>query len=366
MKFGVYITTCQYEGLEEADVFANSLYYADVAERLGYSTIWLLEHHFTRYGICGDPVTLASFLLGRTRNIEVGTAITILPLRHPIRLAEQTAMLDHLSGGRFLLGIGRGYFMKDFEAFGMDPAQNHLVMEEWSRIMFDAWQTGTCSADSDLIKIPEVEVKPRPFTPRHPPVYVASSSPSRVEWAAARGLPMLLDYGLENSEKRSLINLYNDEAERHGFDPRGVGHVLSCMCFVDERPSTFARVRENMVWWESESLRASQLFDKRYDHCKNYEYYHRMRETAMLEGKWLPQDRIDNLLSISPCGSPQQCIDRLAARLDGLEIGAVALGFEAVADRQMIADSMQRFMEEVAPHVGATEDRPLEAVAELH
>ena len=311
-------------------------------------------------------MTLASFLLGRTRNIEVGTAVTILPLRHPVRLAEQTAMLDHLSGGRFLLGIGRGYFMKDFEAFGVDPSTNHLMMEEWTRIMFDAWQTGTCAADGDLIKIPEVEVKPRPATRPHPPVYVASSSPSRVTWAASRGLPMLLDYGLENSEKRSLIDLFNDEAEKNGYDPWSIKHVLSCMCFVDDRPSTFDRVRKNMVWWENESLRASQLFDKRYEHCKNYEYYHRMRETAMLEGKWLPQDRIDNLLSISPCGSAQQCIDRLADRLDGLNIGTIALGFEAVADRQLIADSMQRFMEEVAPHAGAVVARPMEAVIDLH
>lgn len=351
IDWGIYISTAQHERLTQREVWVNSSEYCRFAEKLGYHSAWLLEHHFTRYGMCGSPLTLAAYLLGMTEKLKVGTAVSVIPLEHPLRLAENVAMIDQLSSGRLLFGIGRGFFMKDFDVFGVDVKKNHLILEEWTDIMMRAWRDGKVSSDSELIKFPEVNVYPEPFTKPGPPLYVACSSPSRTEWAAKLGIPMMIDYLTEDEEKRSQIELYNEVAAAHDHDPYKIKHMLSCIGFVGEEPEKETLMRNNMIWWESEFLRASKLFDPEYKDVKNYEYYHRQRETAKLSGNWLPEHRIERVLRLNPNGSPQKCIDRLCATLEGTTIGTVVMGFEALANQGLVKESMQRFMEEVAPHV---------------
>ncbi len=351
INWGLYISTAQHEQLSQRDVWNNSSEYCLLAEKLGYESVWLLEHHFTRYGLCGSPLTFAAYLLGLTKTIRVGTAVSVVPLEHPIRLAENVAMIDQLSSGRLIFGVGRGFFMKDFAVFGVDVKKNHIMLEEWTEIMIRAWKNGKVSSDHELCKFPEVDVYPEPFTKPIPPVYVASSSPSRTEWAAKLGLPMMIDYLNEDEEKKAQIDLYNEVAWAHGHDPMAISHMLSCIGFVGEEADKVALVRQNMVWWENEFLRASKLFDPEYKDVKNYEYYHRQRETAKLSGNWLPEHRIERVLRLNPNGSPQQCIDRLNASLEGVNIGTVVMGFEALAHPHLVKESMHRFIEEVAPHV---------------
>src|SRR5918996_1565578 len=105
IQYGAFLTTAQPPGITESDVFTDAISYAQAAEELGFEDVWLLEHHFTRFGLCGDALTMAAFLLGQTIKINVGTAVVVVPLQHPVRLAERVAMIDHLSDGRLLLGI---------------------------------------------------------------------------------------------------------------------------------------------------------------------------------------------------------------------------------------------------------------------
>src|ERR1700693_797766 len=151
MKFGVFVTTAHHPNQTQEEVFDNTTLYAVEAESLGYRGAWVLEHHFTRFGLCAHPITLAAYILGKTTTLRVGTAVCVLPLYHPLQIAEQVAMVDQLSNGRFDFGVGRGAFRKDFNAFGVDPAKSHLIMREWLDIIKRAWTDDTVEAHSELI-----------------------------------------------------------------------------------------------------------------------------------------------------------------------------------------------------------------------
>jgi alkanal monooxygenase alpha chain len=354
LDWGLYLTTAQPDGENERDILQHVLEFSELAEQLDYHSVWLLEHHFTRYGLCGSPLVMGSHLLGRTSRIKLGTAVSVLPLEHPLRVAESVALLDHLSSGRFIYGVGRGFFLKDFEVFGVDVKRNHELLEQFTEILIKAWTETTVSWDSELISFPEVEVLPKPYTLPHPPLYVACSSPTRTEWAARHGFPMMMDYLNSHAEKRAQTELYNEVAAEHGHDPSEISHMLSCVGFVGDRSALEGVVKDTMIWWEYEFLRASKLFEPEFRDVRSYEFYFRQRETAKLAGRWLPEHRAEELLNLNPNGSPAECIERLNEAIEGCNIGLVVMGFEALRDPGLIRESMTRFAEEVAPHVASS------------
>ena len=117
MKFGVFFLLEQPEWTTQARVYADVLAQAAYADDLGYDSVWLAEHHFSEYGICPSMAVLMGALAERTRRVRLGTAVTILPFNHPLRTAEEWAMVDQLSEGRLDFGVGRGYQPGEFGGF---------------------------------------------------------------------------------------------------------------------------------------------------------------------------------------------------------------------------------------------------------
>jgi alkanal monooxygenase alpha chain len=353
IHWGAYLTTVQLPGRGAADVFEDTLFFARLAEELGFDSIWLLEHHFTRYGICGDTLSLAAFLLGRTRRIRVGTAVIVLPLDHPLKTAERIAMLDHLSNGRLMVGIGRGTFVKDFKVFGHDMSKSHVIMRESTEIMLRAWRDGSVAWDSEQFKFDRVDVNPRPFTQPHPPLYVASASPSTVEWAASRGFPMMLEHQLEDERKLSALELYGEVAARAGHDPQRISHVLSGAAAVIDGPEDHKTCVDNLVWWCQEFARASQIFQSE-NRMENYAFHWRRFEEATMRGESAdPEEGVRKLMDVSFYGSPESITRKLQNVLDLTGIRQVILGFEAFGSRKLVQKSMERFAREVMPAVKA-------------
>ncbi|MFI5065609.1 MAG: LLM class flavin-dependent oxidoreductase, partial [Streptosporangiales bacterium] len=118
MRIGVLLLAARFPGQSDGDVLTATVDAAIAAEKAGFDDVWFAEHHFMSYGICPSAMTLAAFTLGRTSRITVGTAVSVLPVWHPVALAEQAALLDQVSAGRFRLGIGRGGPWADLEVFG--------------------------------------------------------------------------------------------------------------------------------------------------------------------------------------------------------------------------------------------------------
>ena len=193
MKFGVFSLMQWPEDRSQSDVFANEITQLSLAEEQGYDTAWLAEHHFSRYGIGPSIHLTAAHLAARTSRIRIGTAVTIVPFFHPLRLAEEIAMLDLMSNGRIDWGAGRGYQGHEFSGFGVDITKSHEIFYEQLEIIQRAWSGERFSWEGEYFQFPELACLPTPVQDPHPPFWIAALSPSTIEWAAKKGYPVLTD-----------------------------------------------------------------------------------------------------------------------------------------------------------------------------
>lgn len=352
IEWGIYLMTAQLPETTAREAVANSTSYAVEAERLGFSHAWVLEHHFTRYGIAGSALMHASFILGRTRTLKVGTAIQVIPLQHPVRVAEEVALIDQMSEGRLLFGIGRGIFVKDYRVFGADIKRNREMMTDWYDVLIRAWTQGKCSGAGDFLDFPEVDIHPEVFTKPHPPIYTVAQSPESIAWAAQRGMPMLLDFTLPDEDKASRLEHYALVADEAGFDPDSIPHVISFLAGADRDGDRIrANSEKNLIWWFEEFNRASAMFTPGAERIAGYEWHIKEFEQLAIRGERDVKSALPRVFDVNPIGTPQECIDKLSRTVEITGVRNFALGFESVGKRELVLESMNLFAEEVMPYV---------------
>src|SRR5712691_9368663 len=155
MEFGTFLLL-QTPSAERSDViYRRGVEITQAAEDLGFKNMWLAEHHFSTYGLLSRPLTYALHLANKTRRIRVGTAVIVVPLHHPLVIAEEIATVDLLSGGRLDVGLGRGYQRYEFERLGHDLAESRTRWEEAVDIILLAFTGTPFSYDGKYYKIPE-------------------------------------------------------------------------------------------------------------------------------------------------------------------------------------------------------------------
>lgn len=220
MRVGSFVLGAQFPGQGQGEALHRAVRSAEVAEESGLDSVWLAEHHFVPYGTCPSAVTLAALLLGRTRRIRVGTAVSVLPTAHPVALGEQAALLHLTSGGRFSLGVGRGGPWVDLEVFGSGLAAYEKGFPESLDLLVRWLREASVGADGEHFRFREVPVVPRPSEAltdtEGPEVIVACTSPSSVRLAAERGLPMLLGMHVGDEEKAEMVALWRQHARAAG------------------------------------------------------------------------------------------------------------------------------------------------------
>ena len=181
LRFGYGLITCQRYPADprtDADLYAAALDAAAEVERLGFDSVWTSEHHFADDSYAPSLLTLSAALAARTARIEIGTGLVLAPLYHPIRLAEDAAVVDLISGGRFVLGLGQGWLNWEFEALGAPFGQRGRRIQEAIETCRQAWGDG-------LVAGPGVAVLPKPARPGGPPVWVGAESETAIRRAAA-------------------------------------------------------------------------------------------------------------------------------------------------------------------------------------
>lgn len=226
-----------------SDLSARSLTdQAAFAERLGYRSFWLPENHFNPHAI-PDPLTQLAAVAAGTESMKLATTSYLLPLRNPLLAAEQVAVLDHLSGGRVLLGVGRGYSKETLHAFDINPKTKRELFEWSLDLMIRAWSGEPVSLHEDGTSA--VVVEPRPLQQPHPPVWVAAFGPKALAQAGRLGLPYLaspvetLDELVRNYER------CNAAASDAGHAPPAERPFMRTV-FVSQDRRTLAAVRENL------------------------------------------------------------------------------------------------------------------------
>ena len=144
--------------IPDHEVYRNELRLADLAEPLGYESIWGVEHHFTGYTMCPDVIQFLTYMAGRTEKALLGSMVAVLPWHDPMRVAEEVSMLDNISNGRVILGIGRGLGRVEFEGFGLDMSQSRARFTESAEMILEGLETGYCQYDGEIIKQPRRDI----------------------------------------------------------------------------------------------------------------------------------------------------------------------------------------------------------------
>ena len=168
----------------QAQIYREMLDQIVLGEELGFHSAWLVEHHFLADGICPSSLVVAAAMASRTRHMTIGTSMYLLPLHRPVQSAEDVAVLDHLSNGRFILGVAAGYRPEEFAGLGEERAGRERRMEEQLDIMIKAWTTESFSYKGRYYQIPEISVTPKPVQKPHPPIWIGASTRSGVRRAA--------------------------------------------------------------------------------------------------------------------------------------------------------------------------------------
>ena len=191
MDIGTFLLMQSPTARPSQEVYARGIEQAQAAESLGYRNVWLGEHHFSTYGLLSRPAQLATYIAAKTTTLRVGTAVIVVPLHHPLIIAEEIAMLDILSGGRLDIGLGRGYQRYEFERFGLKLDAGGGRWDESLDILMKSFAGRPFSYDGKLFQIPETSVYPQPMQKPHPPIWITAQSEYAIDAAVRRGFNVL-------------------------------------------------------------------------------------------------------------------------------------------------------------------------------
>ena len=227
MKFGLFggAQANGAPGAPPGQGFRDYIDFAVEAESLGYHSAFVVEHHFTGWTQVSATLNLLTWLAARTTTLRVGTAVMVLPWHNPVLLAEQTATLDLLSGGRLDLGIGKGYRHTEYQGFCVPPEEAEARFDEALHVLVRAWtRNERFSHNGRYWQFKDIIVEPPAAQRPHPPLWMAAGSDNAIRRVAERGCNLLLDQYALPEVIGHRIALYKSEIAKHGhtFDPMRV------------------------------------------------------------------------------------------------------------------------------------------------
>jgi alkanesulfonate monooxygenase SsuD/methylene tetrahydromethanopterin reductase-like flavin-dependent oxidoreductase (luciferase family) len=202
VHFGLFVEELR-QGASQADAFRDIFETAGRAEAWGIDCVWLGEIHFTpTRSIISASLAVASAIAARTRRVRVGTAVQVLPLQHPLRIAEEVATVDHISEGRFEFGVGRSGVVRTYDTYGVAYAESQARFREALDIVRQAWAGEPFSYAGQFYRVDNATVAPRPYQRPHPPIRMAATSDETFPAAGRLGLPIFI--GLRSTEIADL------------------------------------------------------------------------------------------------------------------------------------------------------------------
>ena len=346
MNFGTYHVFQCPPWLDPNRVMVEEIERAELAEALGYDMIWVPEQHFAPYCLCGDALLMAGHLAARTRRVRIGTAVVNLCYTHPLRFAERVAMLDHVTGGRIEVGVGRGYQFPQYGVFGVPIDETRQIFNEALDIILKAWRAeGDFAHEGKYWRIPTVRVWPAPVQPPEKILLHAMNSSESMAQSIARGIPALMARPLTPfREQIEEIHAYRREIEAAGLDAEPFlerATILKYAFLAPSRNEARELAREAFEWdmqilqtlctpSTTEMPRGLDLYEKRGG-----------RLPELVYDEW-----VENVLLFD---EPEAVADKIAAlREAGVRRLLLWMGVGGV-DHALVVRSMKLFAEKVAP-----------------
>jgi len=313
------------------------------AEELGMYSAWIGEHHFNSLGVLSCPDLVLAHIAAKTNHIRLAPAVTVLPIHHPIRVAEQWATLDLLSNGRVDFATGRGYDRREYSPFHVDFENNTEIFREGVEVLTRLWtEPGRIDHKGKYYSFEDIRITPKPVQ-KPIPIYIASFSEPSIDLAAKLGAGLVVATfaaSMTYGGLQQLADKYHEACAQHGSKPKRL------------MTSYFTHFADNDA--EQAAQRARQL--RYYKECcipalprtpentpPSYSYFNGMVDKF---DKMKPEDLTENSVLM---GTSQQIIDTLK-KVEQAGIEEVILYFNVgLKPHEQVKDEMERFMEEVAP-----------------
>lgn len=292
----------------DRDVYLNELRLAELAEPLGFESVWGVEHHFTDYTMCPDVLQFLSYMAGRTRTVQLGSMVVVLPWHDPMRVAEEVSMLDNLSGGRLILGMGRGAGKVEFDGFRLSMDESRPRFVECAEMLLRGLEQGYCEYDGAFVKQPRAAIRPAPFKSFRGRTYAAAVSPESVRIMAELGVGILIIPQKPWKEVARELEAYREVYRRvNGVD--APPPISAGWTFCDPSGARAEEMARRYIGGYYQTVLDHYQFQG--DHLartKGYEYYGKMAEKIHQYGT---DTVIDYFMNLQVWGTPEQCYEKI-------------------------------------------------------
>ena len=348
MQFGLFLEFGVRDGRAPADIFREGFRLVDLAEALGLHSVWLAEFHFMPdRSVLSSPIAVAAALAARTRRVRIGMAVYVLPLAHPLRIAEEVATVDQISGGRFDFGVGRSGFVAQYRGYDIDYGESEARFDEALAVLRGAFAGGRFSFEGRHYRVREAELMPPVHQKPHPPIYMAATSPGTFVKVGELGLPLFVGLRGDGLEPLAAnIRIYREAWTAAGHPGRPTVH-LRAPVYAGATPEAAEReARETLVHYFDRQAKLVASQGAREGLGRGGASATAARLAALT---W--EDIRAHYVAV---GSPTQLVDTLGRWRETLDIDGVMIETNAgnLLTEDQAADSVSRIAEEVIPALG--------------
>ena len=296
-----------FDALPDFEVYTEELRLADLAVELGFDSLWTVEHHFDDYTMCPEPVQFLSYMAGRHPNIALGSGVIVLPWHDPLRCAEQIALLDNLSNGRMILGLGRGLARIEYEGFRIDMNSSRERFVEYAKIVLNGLEDGFIEYDNEFGTQPRREIRPRPVHSFRGRTYAAAVSPESMPIMAKLGIGLLIipqkPWDVVKADFETYTSVFTETNGTSPPPPLSGGNV-----FVDESADRAEEMAYKWIGANYETvMRHYEFAAKPHDGVKGYEFYNNISRYIDRHGA---SGAAEDFVKLMPWGTPQQVLEK--------------------------------------------------------
>src|SRR5271155_328765 len=346
MEFGMFHQFPSLPGRTDAETFTEAFEQIDAAEELGLDVMWLSELHFDpKRSVLSAPLSIASAIAARTRRIKIGIAVQVLPLCHPLRIAEEGATVDQISHGRLIFGVGRSGLPRTYEDYGVSYAESRDRFTEVLDIVELAWSQPGFSYEGKYYNFKNISVAPRPLQQPYPPIRIAAASPDTYPAVGERGLPIFINarYG-SFAEFAPEIRVYREAYAAAGHPGRGQVYLRVPTYLAETEERARSEAEESLMHFYREQ--AGRLRDSL-----------ARAGTRAIEGRAERLKRIENLTYDEALtgqvliGTPDEGTERLRGLQDELGIDGILaeLNCGGLVPHRQVMTALQLLCQEVMP-----------------
>jgi alkanesulfonate monooxygenase SsuD/methylene tetrahydromethanopterin reductase-like flavin-dependent oxidoreductase (luciferase family) len=312
MKVGMTLQLTSFGGKPDLETYQDELSMMEMSEALGFDSVWALDHHFTGYVMSPDPTQLLSYVAGRTKRVQLGTAVIVLPWHDPVEIAEKIALLDVVSGGRTIFGFGRGAATVEYNGFriNMEEARDRFV--ESAIIIRKGLTQPSFSFDGKYYKIPELQIRPRPISHPEDRFYASSVSPESAEIMAKLGLGVLIIAQRSWEDTAADYARYRETALANNLTPKPPIGLLNILVSDDAGEAAELGNLHLEAMWDSIDNHY-HFADGHLRGVKGYEFYAKLEKTysKLAADNEAKIKAIEFFRSLHAAGTPEQVLEKL-------------------------------------------------------